>query len=118
MIRSVVKWETPMRTLAIWVAACSLAHAADIRVVVEPQSARKPAPDFVLLNASGKSIDEMKRRLPINRRDGPDVIFAGAPLTATGGHPSALHRDMLKTGAFPGYTSDRLKDHTYFVIDS
>jgi peroxiredoxin len=45
-----------MRTLAIWVAACSLAHAADIRVAVEPQSARKPAPDFVLLNASGKSI--------------------------------------------------------------
>lgn len=45
-----------MRTLAIWVVACSLAHAADIRVAVKPQSQRKPAPDFVLLNASGKSI--------------------------------------------------------------
>jgi len=40
----------------MWVAACSLAYAADIRVAVEPQSARKPAPDFVLLNASGKAI--------------------------------------------------------------
>jgi len=45
-----------MRTLAICVAACSLAHAADIRVAVEPPSARKPAPDFVLLNASSKSV--------------------------------------------------------------
>src|SRR5215469_6941121 len=48
--------RTPMRTLAICVAACSLAHAADIRVAVEPQSSRKLAPDFVLLNASGKSV--------------------------------------------------------------
>ena len=45
-----------MRTLIICVAACSLAHAADIRVAVEPQPARKPAPDFVLLDASGKSV--------------------------------------------------------------
>src|SRR5262245_32230015 len=56
MIHPVVKWETPMRTLAIWVAGCWLAHAADIRVTIEPQSTRKPAPGFVLLNASGKSI--------------------------------------------------------------
>jgi hypothetical protein len=56
MIRPAVKWETPIRTLAIWVAACSLVHAADIRVAVQPQSARKPAPDFVLLNASSKSV--------------------------------------------------------------
>ena len=45
-----------MRTLAFWFAICSLAHAADIRVVVEPQSARKPAPNFVLLDATGKSV--------------------------------------------------------------
>ena len=45
-----------MRTLALWLAACSLAHAADIRVAVEPPSARRPAPDFVLRNAAGKSI--------------------------------------------------------------
>ena len=44
-----------MRTL-LCLAALSLAHAADIRVAVEPQAARKPAPDFVLLDASGKSV--------------------------------------------------------------
>jgi peroxiredoxin len=56
MIHLAVKWETPMRTLVICVAVCSLAHAADIRVAIEPQPARKPAPHFVLLNASGKSV--------------------------------------------------------------
>jgi len=45
-----------MRTLIICLAACSLAHAADIRVAVQPPSARKPAPDFVLLDASGTSV--------------------------------------------------------------
>lgn len=45
-----------MRTLIMCLGACSLLHAADIRVVLEPQSARKPAPDFVLLDASGKSV--------------------------------------------------------------
>jgi peroxiredoxin len=46
----------PMRTLIICLTACSLAHAADIRVAVERQSARKPAPNFELLDASGKSV--------------------------------------------------------------
>jgi peroxiredoxin len=55
-----------MRTLIICVAACSLAHAAEIRVAVAPQAARKPAPDFVLLNASGK-------RVPLE-------TFKGSPL--------------------------------------
>src|SRR5437763_5803018 len=45
-----------MRTLIIWLAAFSLAHAADVRVAVEQQSARKAAPDFVLLDGSGKSV--------------------------------------------------------------
>ena len=45
-----------MRTVIICLAALSLARAADIRVPVEPQSARKPAPDFVLLDAAGKSV--------------------------------------------------------------
>ena len=45
-----------MRTLIICLGVFSLAHAADIRVAVETQSARKPAPDFVLLDASGKSV--------------------------------------------------------------
>src|SRR3954453_19004457 len=45
-----------MRMLILCVAACSFANAAAISVALEPQSARKPAPDFVLLNASGKSV--------------------------------------------------------------
>jgi hypothetical protein len=61
---------------------------------------------------------EMRRRLPINRRDSVDVLFAGAPLTATGGHPTSLHESQLKRGMFPGYRNETLQDHTYFVIDS
>ena len=45
-----------MRTLIICLAAYSFAHAAEIRVAIEPQSARKPAPHFVLLDRSGKSV--------------------------------------------------------------
>ena len=45
-----------MRTLIICLAACSLAQAAEVRVAVEPQSSRKAAPNFVLLDASSKSV--------------------------------------------------------------
>ena len=45
-----------MRTAIVCLAALSLARAADIRVALEPQSARKPAPDFVLLDAAGKPV--------------------------------------------------------------
>ena len=44
-----------MRPLMFWL-LCSLVYAADVRVALEPQPARKPAPDFVLLEASGKSV--------------------------------------------------------------
>ncbi len=45
-----------MRTLAVCLIACSLTNAADIRETIKPRSARKPAPDFVLRNGSGKSV--------------------------------------------------------------
>ena len=45
-----------MRTLLLCLAACSLVQATDIRAALEPQSVRKPAPQFVLLDASGKSV--------------------------------------------------------------
>ena len=45
-----------MRAPLILLAAFSLAHAADIRVAVGPQSVRKPAPEFVLLNSAGQRI--------------------------------------------------------------
>src|SRR5437660_9858971 len=73
-----------MRTLIICLGAFSLAHAADIRVAVEPQSARKPAPDFVLLDAYGKSV--------------PLSSFKGKPLlldlwaTKCGGALRKFHR--------------------------
>jgi peroxiredoxin len=51
-----------MRTIILALAASSLAHAADIRVPVEPQSARKIAPSFVLRDTRGKpvSLSEFK----------------------------------------------------------
>jgi peroxiredoxin len=45
-----------MRKLLICLAACSLVHAIDIRAALEPQAVRKTAPEFVLLDASGKSV--------------------------------------------------------------
>lgn len=44
------------KVIIIWLVACWLAHAADIRVALEPLSTRKAAPGFVLLDASGKSV--------------------------------------------------------------
>src|SRR2546429_7449299 len=57
-----------MRTLMFCLAAFSLAHASDIRVPVEPQSARNPAPDFVLLDAYGKSV-------PLSRFKGKPLLL-------------------------------------------
>jgi peroxiredoxin len=45
-----------MRTIILTLATLSLAHAADIRVPVEPQSARKLAPNFVLRDTRGKPV--------------------------------------------------------------
>src|SRR6476469_7020085 len=45
-----------MRTAIICLAALSLSHAADVRVPLEPPSARRSAPDFVLLDAGGKAV--------------------------------------------------------------
>jgi|SRR5580658_5781481 peroxiredoxin len=45
-----------MRTLIICLAACSFMHAADIRVALAPEPARRAAPDFVLPDASGKPV--------------------------------------------------------------
>ena len=45
-----------MRTIILWLGILSLAHAADIRVPVEPQSARKPAPNFVLRDSHDKLV--------------------------------------------------------------
>ena len=63
---------------------------------------------------------EAKDRLPLNRPDGVDALFAqGAMLTATGGHPQILADFVwLRPGYFPGHTKETLKDYRYFTIDS
>jgi len=73
---------------------------------------------YLKIQANLPLTDEMRRRLPINHADSLDVIFAGAPLTATGGRPTTMHEIQLKRGMFPGYTNETLRDHTYFAIDS
>jgi peroxiredoxin len=45
-----------MRTLVICLAAYSLVHAAEIRTSLQPKTVRKPAPEFALLDASGKPV--------------------------------------------------------------
>ena len=45
-----------MRTLMICLAACSLVVADDVRATLEPESARKAAPDFALADTAGRRI--------------------------------------------------------------
>ena len=73
---------------------------------------------YLKIQANLPLTDDMRRLLPINRPDSVDVMFAGAPLTATGGHPTSMYESQLKRGMFPGFTNATLTDHTYFVIDS
>lgn len=63
--------------------------------------------------------EEMRRRLPLNRPDGPDVALAQAFLTASGGHPIQLHETvLLPQGYYPGFTRERLRDSLYVTLDS
>jgi imidazolonepropionase-like amidohydrolase len=63
--------------------------------------------------------DELRRRLPMNRPDGPDVALAQAFVTASGGHPIQLHESvLLPQGYYPGFTRERLRDSLYVTLDS
>jgi peroxiredoxin len=57
-----------MRIVVICLAALQLAHAADISIPLESPSVRKPAPDFLLLNARGKSV-------PLSRFKGKPLVL-------------------------------------------
>jgi peroxiredoxin len=57
-----------MRTVVICLAALQLARAADISVRLESPSVRKPAPDFLLLDARGKSV-------PLSRFKGKPLLL-------------------------------------------
>lgn len=63
--------------------------------------------------------EALRRRLPMNRADAPDVALAQAFVTATGGHPIPLHETvLLPQGYYPGFTRERLRDSLYLTLDS
>src|SRR5688572_27568007 len=74
---------------------------------------------YVKIQGNYPLSDEQRGRLPINRPGAPDVAFAQAFITATGGHPSVLHEEiLLPQGYYPGLTKEGLRDRVYFTIDS
>lgn len=53
-----------------------------------------------------------------NHPESVDVTFANGGLTASGGHPTILVRDvLLPQGWFPGETLESLRNRRYFIID-
>ena len=74
---------------------------------------------YVKIQGNYPLTEDARRRLPMNRPDGPDVLLAQPFLTASGGHPILLHEEvLLKQGYYPGVAKDQLKDRLYFTIDS
>ena len=101
------------------------AHNHNIDGAVEARSLaaiRKYVADgvfYVKIQGNYPLTDEQRARLPINRPGAPDVVFAQAFLTATGGHPSVLHEDiLLPRGYYPGLTKEDLRGKVYFTIDT
>lgn len=74
---------------------------------------------YVKIQGNYPLTDQQRGRLPINRPGAPDVAFAQAFITATGGHPSVLHEEiLLPQGYYPGITKEELRDKVYFTIDT
>lgn len=74
---------------------------------------------YVKIQGNLPLTDDTKRRLSLNRYDSVDVVVAQGSLTATGGHPIALvERILLPQGYYPAHTTQTLKDHRYFTVDS
>jgi hypothetical protein len=74
---------------------------------------------YVKIQGNYPLSEELRRQLPMNRPDGPDVLLAQAFVTATGGTPIQLHEDvLLPQGYYPGMTKDQLRDRLYVTIDS
>ena len=101
------------------------AHNHNIDGVVEARSLaaiRKYVADgvfYVKIQGNYALTDEQRRRLPINRPGAPDVAFAQAFITATGGHPTLLHDEiLLRQGYYPGIAKEGLRDRVYFTIDT
>jgi imidazolonepropionase-like amidohydrolase len=101
------------------------AHNHNIDGAVEARSLaaiRKYVADgvfYVKIQGNYPLTDEQRGRLPINRPGAPDVAFAQAFITATGGHPGLLHEEiLLPQGYYPGMTKEALRDKVYFTIDT
>ena len=74
---------------------------------------------YVKIQGSFPLTGALRRRLPVNRPGTPDVAFAQTFLTASGGHPIALHEQLLlPRGYYPGLAKAALADQAYFTIDS
>jgi hypothetical protein len=74
---------------------------------------------YVQIQGNFPVSDSLRRRLPMNRPDGPDVALAQAFVTASGGHPVQLHETvLLPQGYYPGFTRERLRDSLYVTLDS
>jgi imidazolonepropionase-like amidohydrolase len=101
------------------------AHNHNIDGAVEERSLaaiRKYVADGVLyvkIQGNYPLNDQQRGRLPINRPGAPDVSFAQAFITATGGHPSVLHEEiLLPQGYYPGIAKEELRDKVYITIDT
>jgi imidazolonepropionase-like amidohydrolase len=101
------------------------AHNHNIDGAVEERSLaaiRKYVADgvfYVKIQGNYPLSDQQRGRLPINRPGAPDVAFAQAFITATGGHPSVLHEEiLLPQGYYPGIAKEQLRDKVYFTIDT
>ena len=101
------------------------AHNHNIDGAVEARgiaAIRKYAADgvfYVKIQGNYPLSDQQRARLPINRPGAPDVAFAQAFLTATGGHPSVLHEEiLLRQGYYPGIAKEALREKVYVTIDS
>jgi hypothetical protein len=74
---------------------------------------------YVKIQGNYPLSEEMRRRLPMNRPDAPDVLLAQAFLTASGGHPIQLHETvLLRQGYYPGLSGEQLRNRLYFTIDT
>ena len=101
------------------------AHNHNIDGAVEERSLaaiRKYVADgvfYVKIQGNYPLTAEQRRRLPINRPGAPDVVFAQAFITATGGHPTVLHEEiLLPQGYYPGIAKEGLRDTVYLTIDT
>jgi hypothetical protein len=74
---------------------------------------------YVKIQGNYPLSDEMRKSLPMNRPEGPDVALAQTFITAPGGHPIYLHETrLMPAGLYPGLKKEDLRDKLYFTIDS